>query len=249
MGKQQFEAQVFLMASEIRISAKTLGSLALPGFCPCCFWIQRRVEGQLPYQIFPGIFSSIDSYGKRLVHGWFDRHHTAPPWLAGLGAIKGYRPPPHFSKFNAHDPETSILLAGSPDGILIRKDDSYVIIDYKTAKFTAQQDELFPMYEGQLNAYAYIGGRCGLSPVSGLALVYTEPVTDVDAAEKEAHMTDQGFLIEFSAHIVPVDLRPDLVPSLLRRVREILDREHPPKALEGCADCARLESLLGVVNS
>ncbi len=54
-----------------------------------------HAEG-IPYQIFPGIFSSIDAYGKRLVHGWFDRHQSAPPWLSDLGNIKGYRNPPHY---------------------------------------------------------------------------------------------------------------------------------------------------------
>ena len=69
------------MSEPITISAKNLGGVAMPGFCPRCFWIQMHAEG-IPYQIFPGIFSSIDSYGKRLVHGWFDRHQSAPPWLS-----------------------------------------------------------------------------------------------------------------------------------------------------------------------
>lgn len=237
------------MASQIRISAKNLGAVALPQFCPRCFWIQMHVQNKLPYQIFPGIFNSIDSYGKRLVHGWFDRHGGPPPWLAGLGAIRGYRNPPHFSKFNVLDGETSVLLTGSPDGVLIREDGSNVIVDYKTARFTEQQDELFPMYEAQVNAYAYIGERCGLSPVSGLALVYTEPVTDQTAADKDANTTGHGFLMEFSAHIVPVRLALDMVPVLLRRVREIFDLTRPPGSSQGCKDCALLENLLSVAST
>ena len=54
--------------SDLRISAKNLGAFALPGFCPRCFWLQLRVENRLPFQIFPGIFSSIDAYTKRVVH-------------------------------------------------------------------------------------------------------------------------------------------------------------------------------------
>ena len=54
----------------LQISAKDLGALAMKGFCPRCFWIQRRTR--LPWQIFPGIFSSIDSYSKKVVHGQFD---------------------------------------------------------------------------------------------------------------------------------------------------------------------------------
>jgi hypothetical protein len=73
------------MSPKLTISAKTLASLAMPDLCPRCFWIQMHLEGGLPFQIFPWIFSSIDAYGKRLVHSWFDRHGMPPPWLAALG--------------------------------------------------------------------------------------------------------------------------------------------------------------------
>jgi len=52
---------------QFRISAKTLGELALPDFCPRCFWLKLHAK-HLPLQIFPGIFSSIDAYTKRVVH-------------------------------------------------------------------------------------------------------------------------------------------------------------------------------------
>jgi hypothetical protein len=124
------------------------------------------------------------------------------------------------------------------------EDDSHLIVDYKTAKFTAHQDELFPMYEVQLNAYAVIGEQKGFAPISGLALIYTEPVTDDATAEKDTHHTGSGFLMEFSAHIRPVDLAPDKIPLLLAKVREIVDRKRPPKPREGCGDCALLQNLL-----
>jgi hypothetical protein len=235
------------MPASLRISAKSLGAAALPSFCPRCFWIQMHAEG-LPYQIFPGIFSSIDSYGKRLVHAWFDHHQSAPPWLAALGDLKGYRPPPHFSKFSTLDGETGIVLRGTPDGILVRRDGSHVIVDYKTAKFTAHQDELFPMYEAQLNAYAFIAEQCGFSPVSGLALLYTEPVTDNAAAAKDANLTAAGFVMAFSTHILPVDLAPERILKLLVKVREIYDRNRPPDSREGCEDCALLKNLIAVAS-
>lgn len=231
------------MTSQLRISAKTLGAVALPGFCPRCFWLERHAEG-FPFQIFPGIFSSIDSYGKKIVHGWFDRHGEPPPWLAGLGEIKGYVPPPHFSKFNVVHPETSIRLTGTPDGIFRLADGSHLIVDYKTAKFTPTQDALFPMYETQLNAYAYIGERCGLAPVSGLALVYTEPVTDDRTARQDTKVTREGFLMGFSAHIERVRISPPLVPRLLRKVRQVYDLPQPPKPTPGCGDCKLLDGLL-----
>jgi hypothetical protein len=233
------------MPDPIVISAKNLGAVAMPGFCPRCFWMQMHADG-IPYQIFPGIFSSIDSYGKKLVHGWFDRHHSAPPWLNPLGNIKGYVNPPHYSKFSILDGKTNVVLRGTPDGILLRGDGSHLIVDYKTAKFTVHQDELFPMYEVQLNAYALIGEQKGIAPVSGLALIYTEPVTDDSTTKKDAYQTNSGFLMEFSAHIRAVDLAPEKIPPLLARVREIYDLERPPKAQAGCKDCALLKVLSGL---
>lgn len=231
------------MAEQERISAKTLGGLAMPDSCPRCFWIQRRVKN-LPYQIFPGIFNSIDVYGKRIVHGWFDRHGSPPPWLASLGDIQGYEPPPHYSKFQTLDSDTKILLTGAPDGILIRGDGARVIIDYKTAKFTKFQDELFPMYEAQLNAYAHIGARFWNQPVAALALVYTEPVTGDAAAHNDANVSEGGFQMPFCAKILPVERKPELVPNLLRRAQEILDLKDPPPQPAGCLDCQYLAQLI-----
>jgi PD-(D/E)XK nuclease superfamily len=227
----------------IIISAKTLGQLALPGCCPRCFWLSMNAVS-LPFQIFPGIFSSIDSYGKKVVHGWLDRYGKPPVWLAPLGLIRTYKNPPHYSKFAVLDEAASILLRGTPDGILLMEDGSYTIIDYKTAKFTGHQDDLFPMYEAQLNAYAYIGERLDLKPVSKLALVYTEPVTGDAAVADDSNLTTEGFRMGFSARILEVRINPALVTDLLKTAANILQLASPPAGVGRCKDCAALASLL-----
>jgi len=35
------------MTDSLRISAKNLGELARPGFCPRCFWLKREAENTL----------------------------------------------------------------------------------------------------------------------------------------------------------------------------------------------------------
>jgi len=102
------------------------------------------------------------------------------------------------------------------------------------------------MYEVQLNAYAVIGEQKGFAPVSGLALVYTEPVTDDATASQDANQTDSGFLMKFRAHIRPVDLAPEKIPLLLAKVREIYDRKRPPAPQKGCKDCALLQGLIEI---
>ena len=225
------------------ISAKTLGQLALPGYCPRCFWLSMNAR-RLPFQIFPGIFSAIDSYAKNIVHGWFDRYGKAPAWLEPLGAIRTYKVPPHFSKFSVLDEDNSIVLRGTPDGIFLMQDGSYAIIDYKTARFTAFQDNLFPMYDAQLNAYAYIGERLDVKPVSGLALVYTEPLTGNPATSDDANLTPEGFRMDFRARILEVEIQPDLVTRLLKAAADILNLTSPPAGLDGCKDCAAVAGLV-----
>jgi len=237
------------MTKPHRISGKDLGALALPKACPRCFWIRRRVGGKLPFQFFPGIFSSIDAYTKRMVHGWFDLHGCAPPWLSELGELSGYVNPPSSSKFHLLDPETNILLTGVADGILVRPDGSHVIVDYKTAKFTGTQDALFPMYETQLNCYALIAESVNISPVTELALVYAEPVTGVEPSDCSALQCGAGFDLAFAAKVLPVSLDTSRVKPLLRRARAIIDLEAPPPGVAGCTDCVQLDGLLKLLSA
>lgn len=228
----------------MRISAKTLGELALPSFCQRCFWLKLKLNNKLPFQIFPGIFSSIDSYTKTIVHSWFDRHGVSPIWLAGIGELSSYINPPHWSKYNIVNHENNILLTGTPDGIFLRPDSRYVIVDYKTAKYTGTQDKLLPMYQVQLNAYALIGEQRGFKPVSNLALIYMEPVTDKDLLDFELHYRDDGFLMGFKANVLEIPVDTSCISPLLARVREIYEMDKPPAGRTGCNDCQILENFL-----
>src|SRR5262245_46435618 len=207
------------MGQPHQISGKDLGALAMPGCCDRCFWIKRRAKENridLPFQIFPGIFSSIDSYSKNMIHRWFDLPRLSPHWLQELD-VTGYRKPPHFSKFFLVDDETGIRLTGSPDGVFVRTDRSHIIVDYKTGRKTDAQDALFPMYEAQLNAYAMIGERCDLAPVVALALIYTEPFSDarrIQDGDCDAYHLADGFALKFVTKIVPVQLQPRMIREL-----------------------------------
>jgi hypothetical protein len=205
------------------------------------------MDNKLPFQTFPGIFSSIDSYTKNIVHGWFDMHGCCPSWLSELGDIKGYINPPHFSKFQIVDRENNVLLTGGPDAVFVKTDNSYVIGDYKTAKFTNNQDALLPMYEVQLNSYALIGKQCGLHPVTDLALIYMEPKTDMETACQDSSNHDKGFSMHFHAGIHKVALDLKMVVPLLAGVREIYELTAAPSGNTGCKDCELLEKIITIV--
>jgi hypothetical protein len=228
----------------LRISGKNLGTLARPDCCPRCFWLQHTTDKGLPYQIFPGIFSSIDAYTKNVVHGWFDRHGALPPWLAGLGEdITGYRNPPVAANFQILHEDTGTLLTGAPDGVFERADGSLLIVDYKTARFTPAQRGMFPVYETQLNAYAYIAEQTGYGQVSRLALVYTEPVTDSATLALDGIHDSGGVDLRFAPRIKWVTLDLATIPPLLAKARAILDQTVAPAARPGCRDCGRLDAL------
>ncbi len=231
--------------AQIRISAKNLGELALPGFCSRCFWIKMHCPDKLPFQIFPGIFSSIDSYTKKVTNVHFARYNQLPSWLRELGNLGKPVKVPHYSKFCVLDEKSNVLLTGTPDEILQREDGSHYILDYKTAKFTKAQDSLLPLYEIQLNAYAYIGKRCGFDPISGLALVYMEPQTDLNQELLDSFIREEGFLMGFEGHVLQLKLEAEVrIPPLLKEVRRIFDLESPPPGNEECRDCKLLSQLI-----
>ena len=232
----------------LTVSARDLGYYATDRFCALCAWVKLNVK-DLPYQTFPGIFSSIDRYNKLIVHGHFDREKALPSWLSGLGDVDSYVIPPHWSKFSVLNEETGITLRGEADGIFRMADGSYTIVDYKTARYTPGQRSLFTLYEAQLNAYAYTGERLGLSPVRRLALVYMEPVTDEQTAEDPQQVDDLGFSLGFKAKVVDVDLEPEvLIPELLRKARDISVMDAPPPGLPGCNDCAAVDGLISALH-
>lgn len=205
--------------------------------------------GKLPFQVFPGIFSSIDAYTKSIVHGFCDSHGCFPSWLNPLGELSGYKNPPHFSKFKINDGASGVTLWGTPDGVFTRTNGSHVIVDYKTARYTGAQDSLMPMYEVQLNAYALIGEVSGLiKPVSALALIYMEPVTTKDASTDGSNHRNTGFAMGFSANVHHINLHPTSISTLLHKAREIWELGKPPTGSQNCKDCENLTNLISIVS-
>lgn len=222
----------------LRISAKNLGHLALPNACPRCFWIQTHFK--LPYQIFPGIFSSIDAYTKKVIHLHLAETGHLPTWMSGFGDIGRPIHVPHHSKFFVTDPKTGVTLTGVPDE-MTETGEGLWILDYKTAKFTGNQDSLLPVYRAQLNGYALIAETLYQKPVVGLGLIYFEPVTDIGTSG--GLIDAAGMSMGFKAKLLPIERDVELVPSLLAQAKEIYDLPAAPAGRDGCRDCESLENI------
>jgi len=230
----------------IRISGRTLGELALPAFCERCFWIKRHLKRK-PFDLpFPGIFSSIDAYSKHVIHAYFRKHGRAPEYLSPIcNDLQDYVSSGlHQSRYRYVDPKTGICVTGAPDDIFIAGNGDYHLIDYKTARFTEKQDELYPLYEIQLNAYAFIAERADkFRPMKSLTLVYTEPVTGDISAQDRTNWLPRGFKLGFAAYLRPVPLDLGKIPPLLEQVRKILALKKPPDQKPGCEDCQAVANL------
>lgn len=229
----------------MQISAKDLGWLNTDDFCPRCFWIERHAKG-LPYQMgFPGIFSSIDSYTKNIVERYFRKNGKLPSWLSEIGEVKrilSIKP----SDFKLVKEE--MTLSGIPDLIFERPDGSFAIVDYKTARYTGNQDSFIPVYQIQLNGYAYIAEGTGYKPVRDLFLVYFEPPSkEVYEQITDGHTNKDGFEMPFKPLIHRIKKDAKEVERLLKKAEQAYSSEKAPKGLDGCEDCMRLKGLIGLV--
>jgi hypothetical protein len=249
----------------LNISPRTLAAIALDSACPRCAWITLRCEGKLPFSMgLPGIFSSIDSFTKKAVRNHFDLYGRLPDWFPEVGEVAELVPSKdlHWSRFFREDPETRIRLHGTPDDILRMADGATHIVDYKTARLTEAQNDLMPVYEVQLNGYAYIAEATGYGPVTQLSLIYFEPQTDPDLSaaavpapaaahgpvlvpsRDAVHRDRTGAWLEFRARRKDVPLQgSQAIRDLLRRARTLFDRADPPEGAAGCEDCRRLDEI------
>lgn len=211
------------------IGVKDLGNLVTANFCQRCFWFGRHF-GPFP-TMFPGIFSVLDSVSKKSVYRSFFQRKKLPDWLDISDVI--YLPSLEeigtvLAEYNrkyliAEHKKSGWILRGTPDAVFKLRDGTLHIADFKTARYTAKQDELFPIYEIQLNGYALLAHKF---TISKLSLVYCEPNSELK--------DDTDFKLGFTTKIVPIDLKPDVIPGLMTKAREIVDLKTPPLSKPEC---------------
>lgn len=211
------------------IGVKDVGKLVTANFCQRCFWFERHF-GPFP-SMFPGIFSVLDSVSKKSVYRSFFQRKKLPDWLdipdvAALPRLEdvGTAETLLNRKYLVIKHEKSgWILRGAPDAVFQLKDGTLHIVDFKTARYTQKQDELFPVYEIQLNGYSLLAHKF---KISKLSLVYCEPNSELK--------DDTDFNLGFTTKIVPIDLKPGIIPGLLTKAREIVEQKTPPQAKPDC---------------
>ena len=171
-----------------------------------------------------------------------------PDWFSPIGHCKKPIPIPHYSKFFYIDEVSKVKLTGIPDEIVELEDGAFVIVDYKTSRFTDTQDSLLPLYKIQLNSYALIFEKLQMGKITGLYLLYYEPQGDAPLEDLNTVLSQDGFDMPFKGQLKRVELDAEgMVRPLLKKVRWYWDLERAPGSRDGCGDCEVLERVMGLV--
>jgi CRISPR/Cas system-associated exonuclease Cas4 (RecB family) len=223
---------------QFRISAKNLAQLNIDNTCERCFWNLARLRHRVPFNIFPGIFSTFDRIQKTLVENGLENTGQFPKWLGEMADASGIADTPPRLEY-VHQ-GTNIVLVGVPDHVYEWSDGSVSPVDYKTARFSNGQDALKPLYEAQLDAYSFLlEVKCRLTSDRG-ALVYFEPKGEA------VTLTKEGFTQPWIVHVVGIEVSGERTKELLARARDIYDLDIPPDSRAECPDCDLLQKVLAV---
>ena len=235
----------------MNISVSRLAEVAMPNFCPRCFWIKSKMGWELPFaRPMPSIFWDIDRYVKSIVRTHYDERGVLPKWFPYLGKVTRLEKVPRWQDFYFAHPQLKITLRGEMDELFQLDGSEYHIVDYKTARYTVTQSELLPMFEAQLNAYAFIAKHGGFfSPVTGLSLVYLEPDTDFLLNSRLLERSAEQLMLGFAPKVKSVEIMTDsFIEGLLHKATEISNLSEPPKPTPTCQNCRLVRSLFEAVS-
>lgn len=234
-----------------RLGISTVLPAIKEDFCHRCMWI--KVNLKLPWQIFPSIFSRIDSYTKKVVHANIDKSGELR-LPAGLSKyfpnVREYVKPPHWLKFKC-DIGDGFELSGVADAIWETEQKTLIIPDFKTSIYDPLS-EFNIIYRTQLNLYKMIAEKTGMGVVDRLALIYMEPVLELLDTEYE-DMTDfalidhdvEGFVLAFRYNVVKVDImEQSIIDDMLERVKVVVSKDEMPYSSKDCDDCKKLNMIV-----
>ena len=105
-----------------------------------------------------------------------------------------------------------------------------------------------PVYQIQLNGYAYIAEKLGYKPVKDLFLVYFEPpYKEVYEQISDGHTNGVGFEMPFKPVIHKIKKDINEVERLLEKAAvQIYDLVKAPKGIAGCKGCNSLVNLINL---
>lgn len=199
--------------------------------CKRCFYLKHVKGFQHPKMPFPGVFSKIAGMQKR----FFDQKETAElipnlPKGVFLYGEKFVRSIPIFITGRS----TACFISGRFDTVVRFEDDSYGVIDFKTAD---PKESNTAKYDRQLHAYAYAllhpaEDSLALSPISSLGLLVLDPAEMVLGQRRE------NYYIKCNPKWIPFDYSEENFLKFVDEVLGVLELQNTPQSSPDCEMCA-----------
>jgi hypothetical protein len=196
-----------------------------------------------PFNSFgAGIFNALESAERAVVLHFIEEEGKLPrefsPFCDCTAMIEY---PKHWSKFR-YTHKSGVVLYGVPDEILLLKDGTLCVLDYKTAKAKGNDDPFHSQYEIQVVGYANIA-EIGLN----LGTVYWEVQTDaVLQAPEEHYDSSKTLYVPFKPAALEIEIDYSLLDPLVKEAKKVWATTVPPSGRDNCKDCQKLDALFAL---
>lgn len=215
------QSELFIMKEEKPIKLSPT-SLSLFRECPKCFWLHFNKKIHRPSGPFPSLPGGID----RVLKTYFDEYrgtNELPPIVADK--LEGKLLDPFPKTLFYKDEKLRAVLQGKLDEALDYGDGTYAVVDHKTRGYPPK-DEIFPFYQWQMDAYAFLMEKNNMPTRDTAYLAYYYPTNGI------LH-EDFPFVVE----VKPVKTKPKDALKAFQDAVALL-RTDMPDAGRTCQYCA-----------
>ena len=204
----------------MRVSVTSLGLL---NECHRCLWKAVAKRQQRP-SMFSTIPSALDRVIQEEVES-YTMNSDKPPWLAQIqGDVI------HIRKKLESDVKGMHVVGVLDD--LVKNDNHYTIIDYKTSREPYTKAKAEKYYQLQMDAYALLCERHDMGPIKDALLVFFTPsVTE--------GMENRASQASFAFDVTPVKLgvSQQRAEDTITDVEEVVTLTTAPEAAADCRWC------------
>lgn len=212
--------------------------------CPRCFYLDNKLGTKRPSFPSFNLNIAVDELFKKE----FDIHRTGGtphPIMTKYGIdavpfahtrINEWRDA--FVGIEYKEPETSLVISGAVDDIWVTKDDTLIIVDYKSTSkegsITKLSDSPWDQqYKRQLGVYRWLLEKNGFSVEKTGYLVYANASKDLDAFDDK---------LIFETTLVAVDTDTEWILPTLRSIKKCLEQNALPPIGDNCEFCPYREA-------
>jgi hypothetical protein len=234
------------MSDSLAITPRNLGSICLPGYCPKCFKRLLHTKFHVPYRFGAALFNDAQKCQEAIVGYFLAKNGSLPKQFAPFcDCISRTECSKHWSKFK-YTHKSGVILYGSPDEVMNRKDGTLCIIDHKTAHPKGSDDPFHGQYEIQVIGYGNIAEGLALGEVTLAGLLYWDAQTPDVVEDPKEYFQDGKLWMPFRPKGEEIEVNYSRLDPLIKELKAIWNTKRLPEGREGCDDCKKLELLFGI---